>query len=119
MAGLLWKRGTTLGQGGFGVVSLASTSNALFHGVILPSLITLKSCNYSASQSLKEVEILQMFKHSAYIVHCFGAMSLLKIMSIFTTYCSSMLQEEALPIVFRTAIHCWSLKLRNTRRMFF
>ncbi|KAH0666206.1 hypothetical protein KY285_027412 [Solanum tuberosum] len=46
MAGLLWKRGTTLGQGGFGVVSLASTSNALFRGVTLPSLIALKSCNY-------------------------------------------------------------------------
>lgn len=74
MAGLLWKRGTTLGQGGFGVVSLASTSNALFRGVTLPSLIALKSCNYTASQSLKqEVEILRMFKHSPYIVHCFGA----------------------------------------------
>ncbi|KAK4718865.1 hypothetical protein R3W88_017203 [Solanum pinnatisectum] len=74
MAELLWKRGTTLGQGGFGVVSLASTSNALFRGVTLSSLIALKSCNYSASQLLKEeVEILQMFKHSPYIVHCFGA----------------------------------------------
>ncbi|KAH0658867.1 hypothetical protein KY285_027414 [Solanum tuberosum] len=74
MAGLLWKRGTTLGQGGFGVVSLASTSNALFRGVTLPSLIALKSCNYGASQSLKEeVEILRMFKHSPYIIHCFGA----------------------------------------------
>ncbi|WMV24408.1 hypothetical protein MTR67_017793 [Solanum verrucosum] len=43
MADLLWKRGTTLGQGSFGVVSLASTSNALFRGVTLPSLISLKS----------------------------------------------------------------------------
>ncbi|KAH0749217.1 hypothetical protein KY290_028449 [Solanum tuberosum] len=74
MAELLWKRGTTLGQGSFGVISLASTSNALFCGVTLPSLIALKSCNLSASQSLKEeVKILRMFKHSPYIIHCFGA----------------------------------------------
>ncbi|KAH0664221.1 hypothetical protein KY284_029152 [Solanum tuberosum] len=74
MAELLWKRGTTLGQGSFSVVSLASTSNALFRGVTLPSLIALKSCNFSASQSFKEeVEILRMFKHSPYIIHCFGA----------------------------------------------
>ncbi|KAK4721297.1 hypothetical protein R3W88_011530 [Solanum pinnatisectum] len=70
MAGLLWKRGTTLGEGGFGVVSLASTSNALFRGVTLPSLTALKSCDFNASQSLKEeVEILRM--HSPYILHCF------------------------------------------------
>ncbi|KAH0685062.1 hypothetical protein KY290_021126 [Solanum tuberosum] len=74
MAELLWKRGTTLGEGGFGVVSLAATSNTIFRGVTLPSLIALKSCNFNASQSLKEeVEILLMFKHSPYIVHCFGA----------------------------------------------
>ncbi|KAH0749175.1 hypothetical protein KY290_028407 [Solanum tuberosum] len=74
MAELLWKRGTTLGQGGFGVVSLASTSNALFNGVTLPSLIAVKSCNYSDSQSLKEEEeFLGMFKHSPCIIHCFGA----------------------------------------------
>ncbi|KAG5601511.1 hypothetical protein H5410_032881 [Solanum commersonii] len=74
MAELLWKRGTTLGQGGFGVVSLASTSNALFHGVTLPSLIAVKSCNYSDSQSLKEEEeFLGMFKHSPCIIRCFGA----------------------------------------------
>uniref|UniRef100_M1BTU8 ATP binding protein n=1 Tax=Solanum tuberosum TaxID=4113 RepID=M1BTU8_SOLTU len=74
MAELLWKRGTTLGQGGFGVVSLASTSNALFHGVTLPSLIAVKSCNYSDSQSLKEEEeFLGMFKHSPCIIRSFGA----------------------------------------------
>ncbi|TMW91093.1 hypothetical protein EJD97_014799, partial [Solanum chilense] len=56
---------------GFGVVSLVSTSNALFCGVTLPSL---KSCEFNASQSLKEeVEIFLMFKHYPYIVHCFGA----------------------------------------------
>uniref|UniRef100_A0A3Q7J651 Protein kinase domain-containing protein n=1 Tax=Solanum lycopersicum TaxID=4081 RepID=A0A3Q7J651_SOLLC len=69
-----WKRGITLCEGGFGVVSLASTSNALFCGVTLPSLIALKSCDFNASHSLKEeVEILIMFKHSPYIVHCCGA----------------------------------------------
>ncbi|KAG5567920.1 hypothetical protein H5410_065065 [Solanum commersonii] len=74
MAELLWKRGTTLGQGGFGIVSFAFTSNALFHGVTLPSLIDVKSCNYSDSRSSKEeVKILQMFKHFPYIIHCFGA----------------------------------------------
>ncbi|KAH0679008.1 hypothetical protein KY284_020093 [Solanum tuberosum] len=74
MAELLWKRGTTLGQGGFGIVSFVFTSNALFHGVTLPSLIAVKSCNYSDSRSLKEeVEILRMFKHFPYIIHCFGA----------------------------------------------
>jgi len=56
MVELLWKRGTTLGQGSFGVVSLASTSNALFCVAPLPSLIALKSCNFSDSQSLKEKE---------------------------------------------------------------
>ncbi|KAG5601533.1 hypothetical protein H5410_032903 [Solanum commersonii] len=55
MAELLWKRGTTLGQGSFSVVSLASTSNALFRGCF------------------SIVEILRMFKHSPYIIHCFGA----------------------------------------------
>ena len=74
MTGLSWKRGTTLHEGGFGAISLASTSNALFCGVTLPSLIALKSCDFNASQSLKEeVEILPMFKHSPYIVHCCGA----------------------------------------------
>ncbi|KAG5610571.1 hypothetical protein H5410_021852 [Solanum commersonii] len=49
-------------------------SNALFRGVTLPSLVALKSCNLSDSQSLKEeVEIIRMFKHSPYIIHYFGA----------------------------------------------
>lgn len=74
MAELLWKRGKTLGKGGFGVVSLASTSNALIDGVTLLSLIAVKSCNYTASQSLKEEpEFLRMFKDSPYIICCFGA----------------------------------------------
>ncbi|KAK6784448.1 hypothetical protein RDI58_017903 [Solanum bulbocastanum] len=74
MAKLLWERGTTLGQSNSSVFSSASTSNSLFHGVTLPSLIVVKSCNYSASQSLKEEEeFLHMFKHSPSIIHCFGA----------------------------------------------
>uniref|UniRef100_M1DKH3 ATP binding protein n=1 Tax=Solanum tuberosum TaxID=4113 RepID=M1DKH3_SOLTU len=74
MAELLWKRGTTLGQGGFGIVLFAFTFNALFHGVTLPSLIAVKYCNYSDSRSSKEeVEILRMFKHFPYIIHCFRA----------------------------------------------
>ncbi|XP_069155840.1 mitogen-activated protein kinase kinase kinase 20-like [Solanum lycopersicum] len=75
MAKLLWKRGIiTLGEGSYGVVSLACTSNALFRGVTLPSLIAVKSCNLSASHSLKEeVKILRMFKHSPCTVHCYGA----------------------------------------------
>ncbi|KAK4375200.1 hypothetical protein RND71_005877 [Anisodus tanguticus] len=48
---LLWKRGRVLGRGGFGVVSLASTSNAQLDGVTLPSLIAVKSCMHTASQS--------------------------------------------------------------------
>ncbi|KAK6791422.1 hypothetical protein RDI58_010503 [Solanum bulbocastanum] len=74
MAELLWKRVTTLGQGSFGAVSLASTSNALFRGVTLSSLIALKSCNLSDSQSLKEeFEILRMLNNSPYIIHYFRA----------------------------------------------
>ncbi|TMW82960.1 hypothetical protein EJD97_003623 [Solanum chilense] len=69
-----WKRGITLCEGGFGVISLDSTSNALFCGVTLPSLIALKSCNFNASHSLKEeFEILIMFNYSPYIVQYFGA----------------------------------------------
>ncbi|KAK4365766.1 hypothetical protein RND71_013646 [Anisodus tanguticus] len=74
MAELLWKRGRTLGAGGFGVVSLAFTSNAQLYGVTLPSLIAVKSCMHTASQSLQEeAEFLRIFKDSPYIVRCFGA----------------------------------------------
>ncbi|KAK4713658.1 hypothetical protein R3W88_019565 [Solanum pinnatisectum] len=74
MAKLLWERGTTLGQSNVSGFSSASTSNSLFHGITLPSLIVIKSCNYSASKSLKEEEeFLHMFKHSPRIIHCFGA----------------------------------------------
>lgn len=74
MAELLWKRGRVLGRGGFGVVSLASTSKAQFDGFTLPSLIAVKSSIFTASQSLKEeAQFLRIFKHSPYIIRCFGA----------------------------------------------
>ncbi|CAN4097858.1 unnamed protein product [Withania somnifera] len=74
MAKLLWNRGKPLGQGGFSVVSLASTSNVIVNGVTLPSSIAVKSCKYTASQSLKEeMKFLLIFKHSACIIHYFGA----------------------------------------------
>ncbi|KAH0653038.1 hypothetical protein KY285_030576 [Solanum tuberosum] len=74
MEKLLWERGTTLGQSNFSVFSSASTSNSLFQGVTLPSLIVIKSCNFSASQSLKEEhEFLNMFKHSPSIICYFRA----------------------------------------------
>ncbi|MCD7461148.1 hypothetical protein HAX54_045374 [Datura stramonium] len=69
-----WKRGRVLGRGGFGVASLASTSNAQFDGFTLLSLIAVKSSIFTASQSLKEeAQFLRMFKHSPYIIRSFGA----------------------------------------------
>ncbi|MCD7458489.1 hypothetical protein HAX54_038376 [Datura stramonium] len=78
MAKVLWKRGRTLGKGGFGFVSLASTSTSDFHdqtldGVHLPPLIAVKSCVFSRSDSLqKEREFLRLFQDSPHIIRCFG-----------------------------------------------
>ncbi|KAH0679006.1 hypothetical protein KY284_020091 [Solanum tuberosum] len=74
MAELLWKRGTTLGQGSFGVVSLASTSNALFCGVTLPSLIALKSCNFTNVSFEDNVNLQNLLLEYAFggsLVDCF------------------------------------------------
>uniref|UniRef100_A0A3Q7J5A6 Protein kinase domain-containing protein n=1 Tax=Solanum lycopersicum TaxID=4081 RepID=A0A3Q7J5A6_SOLLC len=107
MVGLSWKRGTTLREGGFGANSLASTLNALFCGVTLPSLMALKSCNFNASQSLKEeAEILLMFKHSPYIVQCFGANVSFDDNVILYNLLLEYVPEQALLLVFRTSINC-------------
>ncbi|MCD7467828.1 hypothetical protein HAX54_005471 [Datura stramonium] len=78
MAKMSWKRGRTLGKGGFGFVSLASTAASDFHdqtldGVHLPPLIAVKSCVFSRSDSLQEErEFLRLFQDSPHIIRCFG-----------------------------------------------
>ncbi|XP_009765082.1 mitogen-activated protein kinase kinase kinase 20-like [Nicotiana tabacum] len=73
MASILWKRVRTLGEGGFGVVSLASTSDNQPPTLErLPPLIAIKSCLLHRSQSLQEEEaFLSMFADSPYVIHCF------------------------------------------------
>ncbi|KAH0662509.1 hypothetical protein KY284_027440 [Solanum tuberosum] len=68
-AEIMWKRGRTLGQGGFGFVSLASTT----HSPLIPSLIAVKSCMLSHSQSLEdETEFLRMCQDSPHVIRSFG-----------------------------------------------
>lgn len=73
---MLWKRGRTLGKGGFGFVSLALTSNfddQTLDGVHLPPLIAVKSSMFSRSHSLQEErEFLRLFQDSPHIIRCFG-----------------------------------------------
>uniref|UniRef100_M1CGQ3 ATP binding protein n=1 Tax=Solanum tuberosum TaxID=4113 RepID=M1CGQ3_SOLTU len=65
----MWKRGRTLGQGGFGFVSLASTT----HSPLIPSLIAVKSCMLSHSHSLEdETEFLRMCQDSPHVIRSFG-----------------------------------------------
>ncbi|XP_019248726.1 PREDICTED: phosphoenolpyruvate carboxylase kinase 2-like [Nicotiana attenuata] len=73
MVSLLWKRVRILGEGGFGVVSLASTSDNQPPTLErLPPLIAIKSCLLHRSQSLQEEEaFLSMFADSPYVIHCF------------------------------------------------
>ncbi|XP_049360251.1 mitogen-activated protein kinase kinase kinase 20-like [Solanum verrucosum] len=68
-AEIMWKRGRTLGQGGFGFVSLASTT----HSPLIPSLIAVKSCMLSHSHSLEdETEFLRMCQDSPHVIRSFG-----------------------------------------------
>ncbi|XP_019240621.1 PREDICTED: mitogen-activated protein kinase kinase kinase 3-like [Nicotiana attenuata] len=73
-----WKRGRTLGKVGFGFVSLASIDNTTdYAGTVhhrrIPSLIAVKSCMLSRSQSLQEErEFLRLFEKSPYVIPCFG-----------------------------------------------
>ncbi|KAK6787199.1 hypothetical protein RDI58_015724 [Solanum bulbocastanum] len=68
-AEIMWKRGRTLGQGGSGFVSLASTT----HSPLIPSLIAVKSCMLSHSQSLEdETEFLRMCQDSPHVIRSFG-----------------------------------------------
>ncbi|MCE3050017.1 hypothetical protein HAX54_046312 [Datura stramonium] len=70
-AEVMWKRGKTLGKGEFSFVSLASTEAALIPSI--PSLIALKSCMLSRSQSLQdEREFLRMFEDCPHVIRCFG-----------------------------------------------
>uniref|UniRef100_A0A1S3XP75 Mitogen-activated protein kinase kinase kinase 3-like n=2 Tax=Nicotiana tabacum TaxID=4097 RepID=A0A1S3XP75_TOBAC len=73
MAEALWKRVRTLVRGGFGVVSLGSTSNIQPAALErLPPLIAVKSCLLNRSGSLQEERaFLRMFEDSPYIIHCF------------------------------------------------
>ncbi|XP_009598440.1 mitogen-activated protein kinase kinase kinase 20-like [Nicotiana tomentosiformis] len=74
---VMWKRGRTLGKGGFGFVSLASTDNTDNAGTVdhclIPPLIAVKSCMFSRSESLQlEREFLRMFEDSPHIIRSFG-----------------------------------------------
>ncbi|OIT22642.1 PREDICTED: mitogen-activated protein kinase kinase kinase ANP1-like [Nicotiana attenuata] len=75
---VMWKRGRTLGKGGFGFVSLASTDDTNFdagtvHHTLIPSLIAVKSCMLSRSESLQvEREFLRMFEDSPHVIRSFG-----------------------------------------------
>ncbi|XP_009627572.2 mitogen-activated protein kinase kinase kinase 20-like [Nicotiana tomentosiformis] len=73
MASVLWKRVRILGKGGYGVVSLASTSDNQPPTLErLPPLIAVKTCLLHRSQSLQyEEAFLSMFADSPFIIHCF------------------------------------------------
>ncbi|CAA0835983.1 mitogen-activated protein kinase kinase kinase 21 [Striga hermonthica] len=72
-----WIRGETLGKGGFGFVSKATThhhpSAGAHHHHHLPSLIAVKSSTLSESASLvKEKQLLDKFQGCPSILPCFG-----------------------------------------------
>lgn len=61
-----------MGKGGFGSISLASTLNFDDQDVHLPPLIILKSSIFGRSHSLQvEMEFLQLFQDSPYIIRYF------------------------------------------------
>ncbi|KAK6796774.1 hypothetical protein RDI58_004475 [Solanum bulbocastanum] len=67
----MWKRGGTLGKGSYGFVSLAFTDTDSPMNV--PSVIAVKSCTLSHSQSLQnERKFLRMFDDCPQIIRCFG-----------------------------------------------
>ncbi|KAL3631519.1 hypothetical protein CASFOL_024503 [Castilleja foliolosa] len=74
MTTMQWTRGATIGKGGFGFVSIAKTRQPESIGnPTIPSLIAVKSANYSESESLlKEKEFLVKFKGCPSILGCFG-----------------------------------------------
>nr|AGV06258.1 fertilization-related kinase 1 [Solanum chacoense] len=71
-AEIMWKRGRTLGQGGFGFVSLACTTHS-DDSPLIPSLIAVKSCMLSHSESLEdEIEFLRMCQDCPHVIRSFG-----------------------------------------------
>uniref|UniRef100_M1CJA2 Protein kinase n=1 Tax=Solanum tuberosum TaxID=4113 RepID=M1CJA2_SOLTU len=67
----MWKRGGTLGKGSYGFVSLAFTDTDSPMNV--PSVIVVKSCTLSHSQSLQnERKFLRMFGDCPQLIRCFG-----------------------------------------------
>ncbi|XP_070003978.1 mitogen-activated protein kinase kinase kinase 20-like [Nicotiana sylvestris] len=72
----MWKRGRTLGKGGFGFVSLASSDDTNFtatvHHCLILSLIVVKSSMFSHSESLQvEREFLHLFEDSPHVIRSF------------------------------------------------
>ncbi|XP_070019371.1 mitogen-activated protein kinase kinase kinase 20-like [Nicotiana sylvestris] len=68
---ILWTRGKTIGNGSFGIVTLATTTNS---SVDVPSTIAVKSALFSRSKSLqKERELLHEFQDCDHVIRCFGA----------------------------------------------
>lgn len=65
-----WVRGKTIGHGSFAAVSLAKPTN---QNSKLPSLIAVKSCGVSHSDSLeKEGLVLQQLQDCPQIINCYG-----------------------------------------------
>ncbi|XP_055830396.1 mitogen-activated protein kinase kinase kinase 20-like [Solanum dulcamara] len=70
---IIWKRGRTLGKGGFAFVSLASTEPHSDADPLIPSLIAVKSCIFSRSHSLQEeTEFLRMCEDCPQVIPCYG-----------------------------------------------
>ncbi|KAG6423249.1 hypothetical protein SASPL_113638 [Salvia splendens] len=65
-----WRRVKTLGSGGFGFVSMATTSG---HNPHLPAVVAVKSADITRSKSLSmEKDLLHKFKSCPCILRCFG-----------------------------------------------
>ncbi|KAL1561979.1 mitogen-activated protein kinase kinase kinase 20-like [Salvia divinorum] len=68
-----WTRGKTLGSGGFGFVSIATTHRDGGHNPHIPAVVAVKSTNISQSKSLSmEKDLLHKFKSCPCILRCFG-----------------------------------------------
>ncbi|KAG6420225.1 hypothetical protein SASPL_116745 [Salvia splendens] len=68
-----WTRGKTLGSGGFGFVSIATTHRDGGHNPHLPAVVAVKSADISQSKTLSmEKELLHKFKSCPCILRCFG-----------------------------------------------
>ncbi|XP_060176926.1 mitogen-activated protein kinase kinase kinase 20-like [Lycium barbarum] len=73
MASIKWCRGRTIGKGGYGIVTLATTQDNLYN-VDIPSTIAVKSSLFSRSISLqKERGFLNKFQDCSQVIRCFGA----------------------------------------------